>query len=329
MKVCPICQTKYDEEIVKFCTKDGTPLVEENPTFTAMPSESFRHDEDEETVIRRNEPPPPVESSRASSSQRIVIPTGEIREPVRAKPQPVNTPPPKKSNTVLVVLATILGTFVVLGGLGGIWYLLRGNNSPDANANKANANFNALPSPSFNTNISTDNPNTNINTNINPNTNINTNTNANLKTPTPTPTRTPTPTPTPTPSNTNVNVNQNTNINVGNTNISNRPTSTPTPQTSPTPPQNVNVGLMNSRATRLTTPAYPQAAKQVNASGEVRVQVTVDEQGNVTSAKAISGHLLLRQSAEAAARQSRFNPVRVGDRAVSATGYLTYNFINQ
>jgi hypothetical protein len=37
----------------------------------------------------------------------------------------------------------------------------------------------------------------------------------------------------------------------------------------------------------------------------------------------------LRNPAEAAARQSKFNPVRVGGQAVRATGVILYNFINQ
>jgi TonB family protein len=86
---------------------------------------------------------------------------------------------------------------------------------------------------------------------------------------------------------------------------------------------------MNSRAISLTKPAYPQNAKQVNASGQVTVQISVDESGNVTSARAVSGHPLLRPAAENAARQSRFNPVKVADRAVAANGILVYNFINQ
>jgi TonB family protein len=67
----------------------------------------------------------------------------------------------------------------------------------------------------------------------------------------------------------------------------------------------------------------------MNASGQVTVQVSVDEDGNVTSARAVSGHPLLRSPAENAARQSRFNPVKIDDRAVKATGVLVYNFINQ
>lgn len=334
MKYCPVCQTRYDEEIIKFCTKDGAPLVEENPTFTAMPSESLSAEDfdGEETIIRRNSPSDQSELS----SQRIVIPTNEIeREAVRAKAQPPYQPPPK-SNTAVTVLLTLLGTLVVLGGLGGVWYLLRGANSMDANANK-NANINTASNiANFNTSIDTNVAPINlpVNTNVNVNANVNTNANANLKTPTPT--RTPTPTPTATPDNSNVNANQNANLNLGNTNVMSRPTATPTPtptpkpsQTSPSSPSNVNVGVMNSRAISLTTPAYPQSARQVNAGGEVRVQISVDEAGNVISAKAISGHPLLRPSAEAAARQSRFNPVRVGDHPVSANGVLVYNFINQ
>jgi outer membrane biosynthesis protein TonB len=52
------------------------------------------------------------------------------------------------------------------------------------------------------------------------------------------------------------------------------------------------------------------------------VQIEVDAKGNVVSAKAISGHPLLRASAEAAARQAKFKP--------SATkGKLIFNFPNQ
>ncbi|MDQ3799846.1 MAG: energy transducer TonB [Acidobacteriota bacterium] len=108
------------------------------------------------------------------------------------------------------------------------------------------------------------------------------------------------------------------------------PTPTPTPRPSPTPSlQNVNVGLLNSRAVSLPKPAYPPMARQMNASGKVTVQVMIDEEGNVLSAKATNGHALLRSPAEAAARQSRFNPVRVAGQPVRATGVILYNFINQ
>lgn len=326
MKFCPTCQTRYDEEILRFCTKDGTPLVDENPSFTAMPSESSVEINGEETIIRRNPPPSvsPISEPMQPSAQRIVIPTSEIRkEPVRAPSHARYQQPSRKSNTALVMLLTIFGTLAILAGAGGVWYFLRNENVANTNSNQTtniNTNLGANNS-NFNINFNADNSLLNSNTDVN--FNSNTNTNANLKTPTPTPK----PSPSVTPQRTNININSNVN---GNTNVNTRPIGTPTPTPSPTaPPQNVNVGVMNSRATSLPKPAYPQAAKQANASGPVMVQVSVDENGNVTSARAISGHPLLRASAENAARQSRFNPVKVGDKTVRATGVLVYNFINQ
>jgi outer membrane biosynthesis protein TonB len=64
-------------------------------------------------------------------------------------------------------------------------------------------------------------------------------------------------------------------------------------------------------------------AKQIGAAGEVRVQVAVDSNGNVVSARAVSGHPLLRSAAESAARQSR---MRLD--AANSTGQIIYNFRN-
>ena len=62
------------------------------------------------------------------------------------------------------------------------------------------------------------------------------------------------------------------------------------------------------RASSLPKPPYPPAARAVRAAGDVVVQVAVDPSGAVTSASALSGHPLLRKTAEAAARSARFVP---------------------
>ena len=77
MKYCPTCETRYDEEILRFCMKDGTPLLEEEePKFVAMPSESLdeslEDDAGDVTVVRRNIPVPPEQES---SRPRIIVPT--------------------------------------------------------------------------------------------------------------------------------------------------------------------------------------------------------------------------------------------------------------
>jgi len=351
MKFCPICKARYDEEILRFCTKDGTPLVEEGqPNFTALPSEN---DLGEETVIRRKTPPPipstaqPVpdfdDEPERISSPRIVIPMSGDSEPVEPRREAVRTkttesirrqPPPQKSNTALVVFLTILGTVVILAGATGIfWFLSNQNSNTNQNANY-NTNFNSI---DININTTPDVSNTliNFNYNVSANTNANANANANLKTPSPT--RTPTPTPTP---GANANANSAINVDTNALPTNTRPIPRPSPntspnaspQSSPTPaPGNrpVNAGILNGRAINLPKPAYPPLAKQMRAEGQVAVQVLLDEAGNVTSAKATSGNPMLRSSAEAAARQSKFNPVRVNNQPVSASGIVLYNFINQ
>ncbi|HEY8563728.1 MAG TPA: energy transducer TonB [Pyrinomonadaceae bacterium] len=88
----------------------------------------------------------------------------------------------------------------------------------------------------------------------------------------------------------------------------------------------ISGGVLNGKATNLVKPAYPAAAKAVRASGAVNVQVTLDEQGNVISASAVSGHPLLRASAVQAARASKFTPTMLGENPVKVTGVIVYNF---
>jgi TonB family protein len=345
MKFCPTCQTRYDEEILRFCTKDGTPLLDEKtPNFIQMPSESLpTPDEDfgEETVIRRNPAATPIptplpefeeESSYQSprnSAERIIIPTAD--QQVRSRVTPPYQPPPQKSNTAKVVALTLLGTLAVLAGAGGVMWFLQNDTASNKNAN-TNVNTNqSVIDINANTNLNVGNFDFNANANTNTNT-TNINAAVNLKTPTPTPKPSPSPTPTPSPT---PNANANGSTDTTNTNRpanTNQTTTTPSPRpnnTNTTPTNRpVNAGVLNSRAVNLTTPAYPSAARSARASGRVTVEITVDESGLVTSARAISGHPLLRQSAEAAARQSRFDPVRIAGQPTKATGTLIYNFVN-
>jgi TonB family protein len=103
----------------------------------------------------------------------------------------------------------------------------------------------------------------------------------------------------------------------------------PTPTPKPPPPKKVSLGVINGKASRLVTPPYPAAAKAVRASGAVNVSVSIDVNGNVTSANAVSGHPLLKQAAEQAARQSKFTPTILSGQAVPVTGIIVYNFVAQ
>ena len=103
----------------------------------------------------------------------------------------------------------------------------------------------------------------------------------------------------------------------------------PPPPPKPTPkpvPKTISGGVVNGKARNLVTPPYPAAAKAVRAGGEVKVQVTIDENGNVISASAVSGHPLLRNVAESAARSSKFSPTQLSGQPVKVTGVIIYNF---
>ncbi|MBK7394345.1 MAG: hypothetical protein IPI64_13770 [Chloracidobacterium sp.] len=227
MKYCPKCNEQFDEEIIKFCTKDGTPLIEDaQPSFTAMPSENVEDDLGEETVIIRK-------ADTTGSGERIVIPTSQPAAvpPVRPRASQAYVPPPPQPNTAKTVVLTIFGTLFLLAcGAGLFWFLQK---DKPANMN-VNTNMNANQNVNLNTNVGFDS-NFNFNANSNFNTNLNTNLNANVKTPTPSPTTSPTPKPSPsvTPSPTATPAASPTPTRPANTN---RPATTPTPRMGPRPP---------------------------------------------------------------------------------------------
>ena len=84
--------------------------------------------------------------------------------------------------------------------------------------------------------------------------------------------------------------------------------------------------VLNGAAISLPKPIFPQPAIILNLQGSVRIQVTIDEKGNVISAKAADGHPLFRQVAEMAARNAKFKPTLLNDAPVKVTGVIVYNF---
>ena len=110
-------------------------------------------------------------------------------------------------------------------------------------------------------------------------------------------------------------------------------TETPPPPPPPAPvvPKIVKVseGVLRGSATYLPKPIYPPMARQIRLQGSVNVQVLIDEDGKVISAKALSGHPLLVHEAQRAAMQARFTPTKLSNQAVKVSGVITYNFVTQ
>ena len=85
-------------------------------------------------------------------------------------------------------------------------------------------------------------------------------------------------------------------------------------------------GVLQGSAIKRVEPVYPPLAKAAQVSGAVVVELTLDEEGNVIAARAISGHPLLKDSAVAAATEWKFNPTTLSGVPVKVIGTITFNF---
>ncbi|HEU4870545.1 MAG TPA: energy transducer TonB [Pyrinomonadaceae bacterium] len=105
----------------------------------------------------------------------------------------------------------------------------------------------------------------------------------------------------------------------------------PTPAPTPVVPKLVRMseGVLKGNAISLPKPIYPPIARQIGLQGLVTVQILIDEEGRVVSAKAISGHPFLIHEAQKAAMQARFTPTKLSNQPVKVSGVITYNFLKQ
>jgi len=85
-------------------------------------------------------------------------------------------------------------------------------------------------------------------------------------------------------------------------------------------------GIINGKAISLPKPQYPLNAKNLRAEGTVTVEVLLDEEGKVISARAVEGNTVLRQAAVNAARLARFTPTILSGQPVKVTGLIMYKF---
>jgi TonB family protein len=89
----------------------------------------------------------------------------------------------------------------------------------------------------------------------------------------------------------------------------------------------INGGVLNGRAVSLPKPPYPPIAKAARLSGNVVVQILVDERGCVQTARVLSGHPLLHEVSVQAARRACFYPTLLSGHPVEVKGVITYNFL--
>lgn len=88
----------------------------------------------------------------------------------------------------------------------------------------------------------------------------------------------------------------------------------------------VSGGVLNGKAISLPPPIYPEIARRMRTGGLVQVEVIVDENGKVISARATSGPSGLRDVAVEAALRARFTPTKLSGQPVKISGRIDYNF---
>lgn len=86
---------------------------------------------------------------------------------------------------------------------------------------------------------------------------------------------------------------------------------------------------LNGKALYFPKPVYPKEAARQKLRGVVAVNVTVNVTGEVVSASAVSGSVLLRPAAVEAARRAKFKKLLVNCEPQEYTGTVIYNFTNR
>ena len=88
----------------------------------------------------------------------------------------------------------------------------------------------------------------------------------------------------------------------------------------------LDVGSLISYATKQQAPIYPPAAKTLRTSGVVKVEVTVDESGDVAEVHTMTGPGMLQAAAKDAIRKWKFKPFTRDGQPVKAMGFVNFNF---
>ncbi len=98
---------------------------------------------------------------------------------------------------------------------------------------------------------------------------------------------------------------------------------TPAPVPSDDP---LDVGSLLEFATDRVSPTYPPLAKTQRMTGIVRVDLTINEKGEVDEVQKLSGPFMLQGAARQAIRKWRFKPFTRDGQPVKAIGFVSFNF---
>lgn len=84
--------------------------------------------------------------------------------------------------------------------------------------------------------------------------------------------------------------------------------------------------MTKGKPVSIPQPVYPEEAKKKGIFGTVEVEIEINEEGKVSSARATAGPVELRASAEEAAGKAVFEPTTVNNKPVKVSGSLSFKF---
>lgn len=109
-----------------------------------------------------------------------------------------------------------------------------------------------------------------------------------------------------------------------------KPNTEPPKETPATAPANdgspMDVGALLPFAVTKTPVIVPTIAKLQKMSGEVKIELTVDENGSVSKIDKTSGPAMLQNAAKDAVKKWKFKPFIRNGRPVQAIGFVSFNF---
>jgi|SRR5579864_9613855 len=88
----------------------------------------------------------------------------------------------------------------------------------------------------------------------------------------------------------------------------------------------VSQAVMRTLMKNQVLPNYPREAKRKRIQGTVLLSLAVDEKGNLSDIRVVSGHPLLVPITAEAVQRLRFRPYYLNGEAVPIQGYVSYVF---
>jgi TonB family protein len=85
--------------------------------------------------------------------------------------------------------------------------------------------------------------------------------------------------------------------------------------------------VQDGKLVRITTPAYPAAAKQAQVSGVVTVVARIGKDGSVVETSVLRGPYPLRRVAEDAVKQWQYEPTLLNGEPVQRVALVNLNFV--